>query len=198
VPAVAPVVAPVVERWAAEPLVPDWHWAFEAGGGAMALVDAASGGIAAELLPIARIERAFGARLCARVGAAGLGTMARVSTPSGYANVSQCELLAEVLARFRRGRRLEPIVSIGAGALRVSADGHELAPYQSASGVRWSMAADAGVGLRVPLQPHRFELGVEVHALLAEPYPVVRFFDKDVARAGRPSVLGGITLLGGL
>jgi hypothetical protein len=121
-----------------------------------------------------------------------------VSTPGGYANVSQSMLLAELLARFRRGRRLEPIVSVGAGALRVSADGHENAPYQSASGARWSAAIDAGVGLRVPVQPHRFELGVEAHALLAEPYPVVRFFDRDVARAGRPSVLGGITLLGGL
>ena len=59
-------------------------------------------------------------------------------------------------------------------------------------------AADAGVGLRMPLRPRRVELGVEVHALVAEPYPVVRFFETEVARAGRPSLLASVTLLGGI
>jgi hypothetical protein len=48
------------------------------------------------------------------------------------------------------------------------------------------------------LRARRVELGVEVHALLAEPYPIVRFFQTEVARAGRPSMLASVTLLGGI
>jgi hypothetical protein len=50
----------------------------------------------------------------------------------------------------------------------------------------------------VALRPRRFELGIEVHALVAEPYPVIHFFETEVARAGRPSLLGSVTLLGGI
>jgi hypothetical protein len=121
-----------------------------------------------------------------------------VGTPDGYADVSQSVVLADAIVRFRRGKRFEPIVSLGAGALRLAAEGHLSAPYASGSGSRWSLAADAGVGFRVPIKERRFELGVELHALVAEPYPVVRFFDQEVARAGRPSLLGSVTLLGGL
>jgi hypothetical protein len=118
--------------------------------------------------------------------------------PGGYANVSQNFVLAEALVRFRRGRRLEPVVSLGAGILYLSAEGHETAPYIGGSAYRVSAAADAGIGLRVPIRPRRVELGVEFHALLAEPYPVVRFFQTEVARAGRPSLLASVTLLGGI
>ena len=61
-----------------------------------------------------------------------------------------------------------------------------------------SAAVDAGVGLRMPLRARRVELGIELHALVAEPYPVVRFSQSEVARAGRPSMLASITLLGGI
>jgi hypothetical protein len=198
----APVVpvAPALTRFATQPLVdaePDWKWAFEVGAGG---IGAASGlgGMLAELLPVARIERALGVRLCARVTFAGLGTKARVDVMGGYADVAQTVALAEALFRFRRGHRIEPIVSIGAGMLRVSAEGHVSEPYEGAGGWRTSAAADAGVGVRVPLRRRRLELGVELHALVAEPYPVVRFFDTDVARAGRPTLLAAVTLLGGI
>ncbi|HVV51207.1 MAG TPA: hypothetical protein VHO06_16175, partial [Polyangia bacterium] len=195
----APPPAPVVERFATAALeeadwTPDWTWAVEAGGGTADAV----GGPWNAILSVARLERALGRRLCARITFAGLGTAARVNTPGGYVNLSQTVLLAEALVRFRRGRRLEPIVSLGAGTLRLAADSHESAPYAAVSGARWAAAADAGVGLRVPLRRHRFELGVEVHALFAQPYPTARFFDTDVARAGRPSLLGSVTLLGGI
>jgi hypothetical protein len=121
-----------------------------------------------------------------------------VNPPQGYVGVSQTVLLAELIARFRRDRRIEPIVSLGGGALRLAADSHESAPYEAVSGARWSAAADVGVGVRVPLRRHRFELGVEVHALVAQPYPSIRFFDNEIARAGRPSLLGSVTLLGGI
>jgi hypothetical protein len=197
----APVpTTPAVTRFATEPLEePDWRWAMEAGGGAIGAIATSGQGIGPEFVPVARIEHAFRAWLCARVTFAGLGTQARVDTPSGgYAAVAQSMLLADATVRFRRGKRIEPIASLGAGALRLDAEGHESAPYLAGSGVHWSPAADAGVGVRVPLRPRRFEIGVEVHALVADPYPVVKFFDAELARAGRPSVLGSVTILGGI
>jgi hypothetical protein len=107
-------------------------------------------------------------------------------------------MLAEGLFRFRRGHRLEPIVSVGGGAFRLAAEGHENAPYRPLSGVRWGAAADVGAGLRIPLRPRRFEVGIEVHAVIAQPYPVLRFFADDLASAGRPSLLASITVLGGM
>jgi hypothetical protein len=187
--------APAVERWATETFEqPDWTWAVEAGGGTSAAV----GGLWNRILSVARLERALGQRLCVRLTFEGLGTESHVDTPGGYAEVSQTVLLADGVARFRRGRRLEPLLTFGAGALRLSADGHESAPYQAESGARWAAAADVGVGLRVPLRRRRFELGIELHALVAQPYPTVRFFDTDVTRAGRPSLIGSMTLLGGI
>ena len=108
------------------------------------------------------------------------------------------EALAEIMARFRRGRPIEPLLSFGAGALRLAADSHESAPFGAMSGARWAAVADVGVGLRIPLRRHRFELGIEAHALLAQPYPTVQFLGNEVARAGRPSLVGSVTLLGGI
>jgi hypothetical protein len=193
--------APVVTRFATEALEePDWKWAVEAGGGGVGAVQGVSGGttLLGEFMPVARVQRAFSARLCARVTLAGLGTQAHVDMPGGYANVSQTFAIVEGLVRFRRGRRLEPVVSLGAGILYLAAEGHETSPYIAGNAYRISAAADAGIGLRVPLRPRRVELGVEFHALLAQPYPVVRFFEMEVARAGRPSLLASVTLLGGI
>jgi hypothetical protein len=195
---------PVVTRFVTEPLEeaePDWTWAVEAGGGGMGAIQGASAGttLLGELLPVARVQRAFGPRLCARISFAGLGTQAHVNNPrGGYADVSQTIGLVEALVRFRRGRRLEPVLSVGAGFLRVSAEGHEMAPYIGGSSWRLSAAGDVGAGMRVPLRQRRVELGVEIHALIAEPYPVVQFFQMEVARAGRPSLLASVTLLGGI
>ena len=107
-------------------------------------------------------------------------------------------LLAEALFRFRRGHRLEPLISVGAGALRLSVDSHQTTPYQAVGGARWGAAADVGVGLRFPLHGRRFELGAEVHALFAQPFPTAVYFGQEIARVGRPTLLASLTLLGGL
>ncbi|HEY7373280.1 MAG TPA: hypothetical protein VIF57_14045 [Polyangia bacterium] len=193
--------APVVTRFATEALEePDWRWAVEAGGAGVSAVQGPSDTttLLAEFMPVARVQRALSARWCARVTLAGLGTQAHVDMPGGYANVSQTFALVEGLVRFRRGRRLEPVLSLGAGILYLAAEGHETAPYIAGNAYRFSAAADAGIGLRMPLRPRRVELGIEFHALLAQPYPVVRFFDNEVARAGRPTLLASVTLLGGI
>jgi len=192
-----PPPAPVVERFVTAPLEeaePDWTWAVEAGGGTAAAINGPWNAI----LSVARLEHAFGPHFCARVTFAGLGTAARVDTPQGFVGVSPTVLLAEALVRFRRGRRIEPLVTVGAGALRLATDSHESSPYDAVSGARWGAAADVGIGVRIPLRRHRFELGVEAHALGAQPYPSIRFFGTEIAQAGRPSLIGSVTLLGGI
>jgi hypothetical protein len=190
-----PASAPAVERWATAPLEQrDWTWAIEAGGATAAAV----GGPWNVFLPLARLERAFGPRLCVRVGFAGLGTAGAVATPNGSADLSQTIVLAETLVRFRRGQRVEPLISAGAGALRLDVDAHPTAPDQAVGGARWGAAGDLGVGVRVPLHGRRFELGAEAHAVFAQPFPTAQYFGHEVARVGRPTLLATMTLLGGL
>src|SRR5262249_49620676 len=63
---------PVVTRSVTEPLEeaePDWTWAVEAGGGGVGAIQGASSGttLLGEFLPVARVQRAFGPRWCARI-----------------------------------------------------------------------------------------------------------------------------------
>ncbi|MES1208025.1 MAG: hypothetical protein ABUS79_18985 [Pseudomonadota bacterium] len=190
-----PATTPAVERWATAPLDSrDWTWAIEAGGATAAAVS----GPWNVFLPVARIERAFGRRACVRVGFAGLGTASRVTTPNGYADLSQTVVVAETVLRFRRGQRLEPLISAGVGALRLDADAHPSATYQAVGGARWGAAGDLGAGVRVPLRGRRLEVGAEAHAVFAQPYPTAQYFGHEVARVGRPTLLATVTLLGGL
>ena len=187
--------APAVERWATAALEErDWTWAIEAGGGTALSV----GGPWNAFMPVARLDRALGRRFCVRVAFAGLGTSASVPATSGSAEVTETVMLAEALVRFRRGRRLEPLISAGAGALRTTAEGQESTPLTGTGGSRWSAAGDLGLGLRVPLLGHRFEMGVEAHALFAQPYPAVTYMGQQFALVGRPTVLVTLTLLGGV
>ena len=67
---------------------------------AWARIQGASSGttLLAEVLPVARVQRAFGARLCARVSFAGLGTQAQVDLPERLR-----ERVADDRARRRAG-----------------------------------------------------------------------------------------------
>ena len=156
----APPTAPVVERFATATLEEaDWTWAVEAGGGTADAIDGPWNAI----LSVARIERAFGRRFCARITFAGLGTAARVDTPERLRRRCRrpccwpsCSPAFGAGGGSSRWSRSAP------GRSRLAADSHESAPYEAVSGARWAAAADAGVGVRVPLRRHRFELGVEV------------------------------------
>ena len=169
---------------------------------AWAPIQGASGGttLLGEFLPVARVAARLQPRACARAcRSQGWGRRRTSTCPAATRTSSQTIVLVEGLVRFRRGRRLEPVVSIGAGILYLSARRARDGAVHRRQRLRaCRRPADAGVGLRMPLRPRRVELGVEVHALLAEPYPVVRFFQMEVARAGRPSLLASVTLLGGI
>jgi hypothetical protein len=188
--------APAVERWATAPLEQrDWTWAIEAGGGTALAVN----GPWNAFMPVARLERAFGRLFCLRVAFAGLGTGGHVNAPGGSGDVTQTLLLAEAVVRFRRGRRVEPLISAGGGALRSTAEGQDFStPIKGQSTSQWSVAGDLGLGLRTPLVGHRFEMGLEAHALFAQPYPTVVYMGHQLALLGRPTVLVTLTLLGGV
>jgi hypothetical protein len=196
-PAVAAPQAQTATRWADRAIEEHqraWSYGLELGGSVLQ----SFGGVGPSLLPLIRLERAFGDSFLARLSGAGLGAPARVSTAGGPADVTQTLLLGEVAFRLRAGRRIQPLLTAGAGALRFSAAGPAAtSTFSTASGTRWVGVLDVGAGTHVSIG-RRLELGLEVHALLAEPYPTVRFDGSEIARAGRPSLMAGVTVLGGL
>jgi len=149
------------------------------------------------VLPVLRIAVAPVARwpLRARMTVAGLGTRARVNGAQGDAEVSHRLAILEGVWTFRRDQRWQPFVSLGAGATEVSARG--LAASGSPAGptaTAWAFVADAGAGLRVVLS-QRLCLAGEVHVEGDAPYPAVRYLGAPLATAGRPTLLGGLSLI---
>lgn len=168
-------------------------WAVEVGGCLLRSFE----GVPLSLAPMVRIERTLGERLMVRLTLAGLGTRARVEGFAGSdisAGVTQDFGLAELGVELRPGRRLRPFFSLGAGALHVSSEGQTSPPYRGASDALWSVIADAGVGARLALSA-RFDVALEVHAQVADPYPTIRFEKEPVARSGRPTMIGSLTVL---
>ena len=102
--------------------------------------------------------------------------------------------LIEAGVRLRPHRRLQPFFSLGAGARHTTVDGRASSPYQGQSAAGWAFVADAGAGIRVSLGS-RFETALELHAQLAQPYPVIRFLSSQVATSGRPDLLLTLTLI---
>jgi hypothetical protein len=187
-----PPPPPEVARMTEVALDNSWPrtWAVEAGGCLLGSFE----GFPPSLAPVVRGERIWRDRLVARLTIAGLGTPARVDLPVGSASVSQTFGLVEVGVKLRPEQRLRLFLSLGAGVLHVTAEGHESFPYQALSDSLWTPIADAGAGVRVALRG-RFELAAEVHAQFAQHYPAIHFFDDTVARSGRPTVIGSLTLV---
>jgi len=143
--------------------------------------------------PVGRIGLRLSEWAWARVSVAGLGSRPRVDTPYGSATLSQAMALFECAAVFRRGKRIRPTVSLGAGALHVAVAGTGAAPYEGREPGRWSAAFDGGVGVAFAVGS-RTALVTELHALVASPHPVVRFADTRAATIGYPSVIVSLAL----
>jgi len=173
----------------------DSRWAIEVGGSGVASFD----GVGPALLPMVRLDLALGSYVLMRATAAGLGTRARVQASSGWADLAEQYGLIEAGVRLRPRQRLQPFFSLGAGAQHTSAEGRaSSSDYQGKTAGRWAFLADAGAGLRLSLV-HHFELAIEVHAQLAQPYPVVRFLggfpSAQAATSGHPDLLPSLTLI---
>jgi hypothetical protein len=152
------------------------------------------GGLTLAALPVLRARIPIGDRVNARLTLAGFGTRPTVETPRGSATIAQRLALVELGWLFRDGARLRPVATFGVGAMWVQIEGQGVAPYRGTSDDVWAMLADGGVGLLASLG-RRVALSVEVHALVAFPYPLVRFVDLEAATIGRPALLGSLTLV---
>ncbi|WP_437586926.1 hypothetical protein [Sorangium sp. So ce1000] len=174
-------------------------WGVELGGGLLA----SPGGIGPALLLVARLRVAplgpLGplGPLEARLSFAGLGTAPRVVGPQGSATVQQRFGLVELAALPWPELRLRPRFSVGLGALHVAVDGEASWPYRGVHSAQWAFAADAGAGVELGIV-RRLDVVAEAHALVAHPYPVVRFVETEAARGARPALLGSLTLVGWL
>ncbi|WP_437665687.1 hypothetical protein [Sorangium sp. So ce1182] len=171
-------------------------WGVELGGGLLAN----PGGIGPSLLLVARLRAAPLGPLGpieGRLSLAGLGTAPRVVGPQGSATVQQRLGLVEIAALPWPELRLRPRFSAGLGVLHVSVDGEASWPYRGVHSARWAFAADVGAGVEFGIT-RRLDIVAEAHALVAHPYPVVRFVETEAARGARPALLGTLSLVGWL
>ncbi len=191
----APSPPTQVESSAERPVPgPAMHWrmALEAG----AAVLGGLGGVGASVAPTARLRVGLSERFALRLTGLGLGTRPVVTNLTRSARVGQTLLLVEGVARWRSGKVVRPILSVGAGAERVAVEGRADPPYHGESNARWFVAGDAGAGVAVRLHPH-WELQIEAHALFTTPRPAVSFFDIEAARTGQPTLMAIMSLAGG-
>ena len=140
------------------------------------------------LTPIGRVALRLSNWIWARITAAGLGTRPNLETAYGSASVAHTVALAEAVVVFRRDKRLRPFVSLGAGVLDVAVSGRGAGPYEGRAPQTWSAAFDGGIGAALIVRSHAALLA-ELHALVAEPHPVVRFADTRAATIGYPSLI---------
>jgi len=152
-------------------------------------------GVGVAVLPVARARYEIDQRFQLRLTGAWLGTQPRIEAPGGTATVDQGIALAECVAQIWRGHVLRPSLSLGAGVYYAGVTGNGDQPFSSERNSEVTFALDGGVGVAAPIGSH-FEAVLEAHALVTAPGIAIRFLDADVARIGRPSVLGTISLAG--
>jgi hypothetical protein len=171
-------------------------WSVEVGGCVLGSLE----GFAASVMPLLRVQHAFGDHVLGRVTMAGLGTRTQISrhqftaTDHAEADVTQQFGLVEGAFRWRKNDTWQPFLSAGAGVLHLTAAGQGSGPpIDAVTKGLWSLLADVGAGVHVSFR--RFELALEGHAQAARPYPVIRFLNQEVAREGRPTLISTLTFL---
>jgi hypothetical protein len=183
-------VSPVIATATIVAPAPPSRFALEIGGLMLGSLD----GVPASILPLIRLQASVGSLFVGRLTLAGLGTRARATSPRGDADVSHQLALAEVALRFRATKTLQPFLSLGLGAIYVTAEGQASSPYQGKQGSAWAGVADVGVGLRISVS-ERFQLAGEFHAQGDAPYPQIRFLGAPLAEEGRPTLLGSLSVV---
>ena len=184
----APVIAPPVpDRVSASASHP---FGIETG---LALVDSI-GGPGAAFIPVIRLRAELGRMIFLRFGVAALGSRPTVTTSIGSASVNQAFGLLEAGLAFRAGRRLQPLVTVGGGALRVDEAGQGVPPFQGVEAGRFAAVVDGGIGLQARLAPN-VALAAEAHGLVAFPHPTIRFVDTTAATIGRPALVEVLSLV---
>lgn len=127
--------------------------------------------------------------LAARLTLAGPALGPALRGASGSVSVRQELAALELVHALELGSRLVPVLSAGAGAHHLRAEGAPRAPYASAGGDVWSFMASAGVGAAFRIT-ERAALLLDVHALFLQPRPVVALAGERLGSAGRPTLAG--------
>ncbi len=164
------------------------HFGFELGVGA----SIATGGAGVAWLPAGRVQWAPLPALRVRLSGFGLGTHPEISGPGGRARTTQGIALADAVVRPWDLPHVCPQFSLGAGAYYFQVEGRDAQGSAEATASKWSAALDFGAELAWT-QHHRLELLFGAHALFAEPYPSIRFFNVQKASAGRPTIVFSAT-----
>ncbi len=164
---------------------PEERSAFAIELGLLALDDL--GGPGPALIPVIRLRGQPSRSLFARLTLEGFGTQPRVQAIEGSAQISQALGIVEIGATFRHNRRLQPLLTLGGGALRVASSGVGVYPFTGIDQSQWAAIADLGVGLMVVVRTG-WAVSFEVHALVAAPHPVVQFSGIAAGTIGRPAL----------
>jgi hypothetical protein len=123
-----------------------------------------------------------------RVSASGSASGADVSTDMGSARIRRGMLTIGAIRTFRADRTVQPLIGLGAGVQRLSADGTALAPERGAynrTAITGLATASAGVALALGA---RFAAFVEADLLLSWSQVDIRLAGTDVAIFDRPSL----------
>ncbi len=186
-----PEVGSSVEQAVRQPPA-HWRMAAEAGGAALGGL----GGVGVSIAPTLRLRVGLSERFALRLTGLGFGTRPLVTNGTSSARVGQSLLLVEGVARWRSGKIVRPMLTVGAGTERIAVEGSADAPHHGESHARWFVAGDAGAGFAVRLHTH-WELQIEAHAIFTTPRPAVHFFDIEAARTGQPTLMAIVSLAGG-
>jgi hypothetical protein len=161
----------------------------ELGGGALFGASMHQGAVA----PLLRVGWAPTETWLVGVTLSGFGSRPSFTTTAGSGDVDQTYAVADLLRRFRPGRRLQPFAALAAGVLFTTAHGTPTPLNQGRDVAQWSALFEASAGARLSLNA-RFFAGAAGHVLLAEPYPVLRFAGQDVAAFAHPAFLFTLSL----
>jgi hypothetical protein len=154
------------------------------------------GAITAAWQPIVRASYGGAGGWAGRLAVAGLGTDAEARGPEGTAQIRQQFGTAEIVRSFRAGKRVQPVVSIGAGVYHARISGAGSGPQSYANNVAgtWSALGAAGAGL-IMRTVSRISLVGDAQIGLTWPDNLIRIVGTEVGRTGRPSLLVSIGLL---
>jgi len=149
-------------------------------------------GVGPALLPLVRFDWAPASSVVAQATLAGLGTRPTLETAAGSATIAQTYGLVGLGFSPWVDIAARPFVSLSAGALHTSLEGHADAPEQGHRVSQWSLLVDAAIGARFQVSD-RYYLTPAFHVELAHPYVAVLFVDEEVASSGNPNLVGSFT-----